>query len=265
MLPLRQIPPERLFAEEEAASGAYAELAAFYTEGRDAFAAVNAAWASDMAAVQAVMWERATSDPQPDVRFFLIGESVSQAMAHHFGPDNPSGNALDAIDGARAALRAAFAPEALDRLNSMLADHSHLASLPYPTAADATACAEERLAGRSLPELIAHRSAVAVSHLELAYATYDGGAGDVATAHHQAWSADWSAFEGYLLSAAEATGDAALITVKMRWDLAVSRVTSAALPTDLPSAIKQTRDGLMSVLGTVERERLRVRFAPLPN
>ncbi len=253
---------ETVYADAVDKARRYHDLSRRYAAAGQPLPAVYAAWAGDLCTVQAVMWERVMAAAgRPDDQFFAAATTVARALAHHaVAGSPPGGGAGDAVHAAREAVLAAFDPAARSVLADRLPALDHLHGLDPTPVPDPAVAAAAWLDGDSLADRVAQHRQAARDGMAVAAALYRQG--DVEEALRQAWLADWAAFEGYLLEAAQATGDEALVTVDLRWALACEAAAGLGeLPPTLAAAVAAVRDRLTAAVGPVEGARLRERFA----
>ena len=261
---MRQFTPEMLYADTTLRKQAYADLSISYADGGYPYYAVMAQWMSDIATMQAVMWERVMiAHPDPQDTFVTIGATLTQALSEYGPLNGPATTAEDSVRNARAAMATAFDDAAARAIDSQYLPLSHLAALPAPTDAESQAPRQARLGSHSAAALARHRRDHARASINLAqdHATQ----GDLNTALAHAWQADWATMEAYLLDSAEQIGDHSLISVDFRWAIAAQAVaTLPGLPEDFTEAVAEIRDAMAKALGLVEGARLTALFEPLP-
>lgn len=255
--------PEVLYAETVAKKRSYGDLSRTYAQAGNAFAAVHAAFASDVQAVQAVMWERVmVASPTPDQQFKETGAVVAAALATYASAPAVAQSARETVENARAALGAAFDPVAMSMLTEQFLSLDHLDGIGFPEPLTGAQLAHARTGGEPPVEVARKRLRAAHDCMVMAVALNQQGRLDEAM--QQAWAADWATLEAYLLDAAAQVGDYALITVEMRWTLASESVAQiATLPTDFTQAVGAVRSRMLDALGTVEGARLAERFEPI--
>jgi len=260
---LRSIAPETHYGDVTAKVRAFEALSHRFAAAGRVFEAVHAAWAADVFAVQAVMWERVmVASPQPDEAFLDLAGAVSQALGVFAGQPVVGGEARDVVLAARKALGSAFDERALSMLAYRYIDLDHLAGLAMPDAAAGARLAAARLGDSPVAEIAEDRRAASGEQAVLALTAAADGRHAEAVEH--VWRADWACLEAYLLDCALMVGDQALVTVELRWALVRQEFASlAVLPGVLGEAAQQVRERMIAVLGPVEGERLRERFAPL--
>lgn len=260
---MRQFTPEMLYADTTLRKQAYADLSTSYADGGYPYYAVMAQWMSDIATMQAVMWERVMiAHPDPQDTFITIGATLTQALSEHGPLNGPATTAEDSIRNARAAMATAFDDAAARAINAQYLPLNHLGTLPAPTEADSQAPRQARLGAHSPAVLARHRrdhARTSISHAQ-DHATQ----GDFNTALTHAWQADWATMEAYLLDSAEQIGDHSLISVDFRWAIAAQAVAALpGLPEDFTDAVAEIRDAMAKALGLVEGARLTALFEPL--
>lgn len=80
--------------------------------------------------------------------------------------------------------------------------------------------------------------------------------GDTAGALQESYEADLLALEAYLLESAVAAGDSGLLTVSIRWELAIAAITRVdALPADFTRAVMRMREAMCSGLAESDGRR----------
>ncbi|WP_139977517.1 hypothetical protein [Nocardioides litoris] len=258
--------PELLYSETTAGIARHRGHARRQAAAGDALGAVAATWAADLGIVQAVMWERVMfAAPDPDQQLLEITATVARAFAAA-GRDAEPGDTASAaatVRAARRALAGAFEPSALALMERRFTPLAHLEALPAPTAHDVAEVARQRLGDLAPEAAVAERDQEAADCMAAARDLVRDGRPEDALA--LAWQADWATLEAYLIDAALAVGDTALLSVELRWALAAAETeTIGSLPADLDRAVGTVRDHLVRALGSVEGDRLRRRFQPLP-
>ena len=141
-------------------------------------------------------------------------------------------------------------------VNDRLVDLGFLEGLAAPTPGLFAALVERRLQGHSTADFVHERYREAREFLVHAHAEHLGG--DDASAIQAAYQGDVRCLEGYLVESAVAVGDAGLLTVTIRWELAVSAMEGlAALPADFEGAVRTIRDAIADALGEPDASRFR--------
>jgi hypothetical protein len=255
--------PEVLYADTTRRIAGYRSLARRHASEGNAFGAVTATWAADVNTVQAVMWERVMiASPTPDQQFFDIATTVARALALHALHPPVAATATEVVLAARAGLSTAFDASVLALMERRLSPLDHLDGLPAPTVAEIAGVTRQRLGDETLEQAIAGRTEEARHCMAAALQLLRDERVDDALP--LAWQADWATLEAYLLEAAAAVGDEALISVDLRWAFAVdSTDTIDSLSPDFHQAVTTIRARLVESLGTIEGDRLRRRFEPI--
>lgn len=246
-----------------ARSMAYAELSRRYAAEGNAFAAVHAAWAADLCAAKAVLWERAVaSSAHPEEQFSAAAQSVSGALAAPAPEERRPRDAAGAVRAVRRALGAALDRKVQHRVTAAFGALDHLEGLALPDDQAGGRTAAARLQGSSVHELSLLRRRGARDCMAVAQAMHDGGRD--AEALRMLWQSDWAAFEAYLLDAAMAVGDEFLVTVELRWELARQAATGlSGLSPDLVAAADSIRAMLASAVDPAEVDRLEEHYEPV--
>lgn len=264
--------PDELYADAAAKTAMYARLSRNAAAARDGRLAVSAAWAADIHAVQALLWERARdSDAEPFERFFAVGTAIGAAL-DPAAPDAavPSGakedvrTARGVIESARRRLIAAFDPPAALLISARLIAVDHLAALPAPVAGTEAAVGSlaRRLAGQNLPAAVADLLTAAADCGTVARGL--AAAGLAADAVRQIRLAEIAAFEAYLLEASAAVGDSELLSADLRRAALTETLPNVKLLPEDPAAAREVvREAMRAVLGPAEAARLDARLADL--
>lgn len=257
-------PPEVLYAETMNRVARCQTLARRQAAAGDIIGAVSATWAADISTVHAVMWERVImASPTPDRHFVDITAAVAGALTAFAQQPPQVVTAADVVVAARGGLAAAFDDSARALISRRWSSLDHLEGLPAPTAAEVEEPARQHLDGSAPARVGAERDQEAQQCMASALALLHDGRAEEALA--LAWQADWSTLEAHLVDAAVAVGDTALVSVDLRWALAVAATDSInALPADFTRAVTTVRARLIESLGSIEGDRLRRRFQPLP-
>jgi hypothetical protein len=263
--------PDELYADAAAKTAMYARLSRNAAAAGDGRLAVSAAWAADIHAVQALLWERARdSDAEPYERFFAVGTAIGAALDPAAPAVVPTGakedtrTARGVLESARRRLLAAFDPPAALLISARLIAVDHLAALPAPgTGTEAAAGSlARRLAGRDVSAAVVDLWTVATDCRTVACALAE--AGLAADAVRQTRLAEVAAFEAYLLEASLAVGDSALLCADLRRAALAEALPSVKLLPEDPAAARQVvREAMRAVLGPAEAARLDVRLATL--
>jgi len=223
----------------------------------DALAAVATAWAADVVTLQCLAWERIVVVSQaPQGPLFRTGDQVIAAMgayAMSSPADFPS--ALEVVQSARLAMSKTLDGDLSDELQTRFLPLDHLAGLIAPTVQEVHQGLEMRLGGMKPARFVAARRAEAAGIM--AEALQQRVRGNTAEAISSAYEADMRTLEAYLVESAVAIGDANLMSVQIRWDLAKEAVTTVPhLPHDVTAAVSLVRRTLMRSLGSADGWRL---------
>jgi hypothetical protein len=218
----------------------YAELSRMYAARRDGRRAALAAWAADVRAVQALLWDADEVWPRlvsvaGAVESTLLGEAASGVAS-----------VREVAEAARDALMDALGEPWGGPLRHRLEPLDHLDDVPAPAPGAANQSVTDRLDGRGGEQLVGDLLTAAADCRAVAQVMAQ--VGDEEERKRQDDAADLAGFEAYLVLVSAATGDATLATTGLRWDLAAVRARrDPALP---------TRDVVGSVLAPSEREAL---------
>ncbi len=141
-------------------------------------------------------------------------------------------------------------------------DISYLEVERAVTAEEVAAAAAERLQGMSPQAFAAMRRSEAGAAMLLAQTHRVRG--DTSAAIQLAYEADFKGLEAYLVDSAAAVGDSDLLTVTMRWDLAVQAMSELpGLPDDFSAAVAAIRGVLSAGLGEADGGRLAQALVPV--
>ncbi len=260
--------PDELYADAAAKTAMYARLSRNAAAAGDSQLAVSAAWAADIHAVQALLWERARdSDAEPYERFFAVGTAVGAALDPADAPPGTGEKprtARGVIVAARRQLLGAFDPPAALLISARLIAVDHLAALPAPgpqVPAQAGSLAS-RLSGSDVVAAVEELWTAAADCRVVARAFAAEGLGRDAV--RQAQLGEIAAFEAYLLDSSLAVGDTELLCADLRRAALADMLPSAGLlPEDVPAARALVREAMTTVLGPAEADRLHLRLAVL--
>lgn len=222
----------------------------------DPAAAVACAWAADVYAAQAVLWERimiAASSPQR--QFFRIADALVTGLRMQAAAGGAT-TAAEAVEASRRALLAACDPDLRGGITASWADLGYLAALPAPSITDLDDAAARRLGGGTAEAFVARRRQEAAEAMATAQALRIKG--DAVPAIQAAYDSDLTALEAYLVESALAAGDVHLLTVTARWELAMHAMGALpGLPEGFLAAVGRIRDTLAASLGDADGQRLR--------
>lgn len=238
-------------------------LSVAYAAEGDIANAVLCTWAADVAAAQAVAWERiVVVTHSPQTPFFALGDRLARAL--HESLDQGMGafaSARDLVEHMRARMLAAVDQDLADDISARLSSLDHLASFEAPTTDRLSEAGHARLGGVPARTFIEQRSAHAKARMRDALAHRVRG--DIASAISAAYEADMLTLEAYLVESALAIGDVQLLTVQVRWDLAVAALTRlAGVPDDFSQAVSLVRQTLVASVGSGDGARLARSWIP---
>lgn len=222
----------------------------------DAVGALTLAWGADVYAVQGVLWERIIGAAAATHRqLYRAADALLRGLRGVApGAFVTTSSCADVLLQARNRLLA----ECDDVLAAAIAtawnDHSFLGALSAPTAEDVQAAARRRCRGRAT---LAHAASLRDdSRAAMQRAQGLRVRGDTAGALQESYEADLLALEAYLLESAVAAGDSGLLTVSIRWELAIAAITRVdALPADFTRAVMRMREAMCSGLAESDGRR----------
>ena len=123
------------------------------------------------------------------------------------------------------------------------------------TGDDISAAASARLLGLRPAEFVSRRRSEAAAAMLEAQAHRVRG--ETSEAIQSAYQSDFTALEAYLVDSAVAVGDDDLLTVTIRWDLAVQSVSEVpGLPDDFSRAVGVIRSAIVAGIGEADGRRL---------
>lgn len=227
--------------------------------------AFAAAWGTDVNILQAAVWERIlVASRSPQRHYFQAAEAVVRALdddlAHAETDPSRDRSPVEVLRAARSTMEAAFDSALAADMQSRWPDLSYLSALDEITAEAMEIERDTRLEGLALPQFVAQRRREADALLLEAQGCRIRN--DVTGAIGAAYAGDFKSFEAYLVESAVATGDRNLLTVSIRWDLAVHAVGElTSLPDDFPAAVGLVRSTLADSLGETDGARLLKAFA----
>lgn len=242
----------RCLANAQALESAARQRAA---EG-DAVGALADAWGADVNMLQAVMWERIIAAARaPQRQFFQVAEAIVSGLRSPLEAPDGATTLGRSIAHARERMATAFDDELAREMARRWPDITYLEAVPSVTADDVAAAVSARLLGLSAEEFVSRRrSDAAAAMLE---AQTHRVRGETSEAIQCAYQGDFTALEAYLVDSAVAAGDHDLLTVTVRWDLAVQAVSDVpGLPDDFSQAISLIRTAIVSGIGEADGRRL---------
>jgi hypothetical protein len=234
-----------------------------YAEQGDVANAVLCTWAADVATAQAVAWERiVVVTHSPQTPFFALGDRLARALRE--GLETGSGafaSARDLVESMRVRLLDAVDADLAEDIEARFSALNHLSSFEAPTPARLHECGTSRLGGLPAAVFVAQRRSDAQGRMRDALA--DRVRGDTSGAISAAYEADMLTLEAYLVESALAIGDLHMLTVQVRWDLAVAALTRlAGVPDDFGQAVSVVRQTLVASVGSGDGARLARTWIP---
>lgn len=217
----------------------------------DAFsAALAAAWAL----VDGELWgARDSAGHSPRRTHYATLESMVVATAT---PTLIEGETLGAlIDAVVASWQSAVPAQPWPTIGQGTLGGDVWRGVPIPDHATIAAAAHDRLGGIDAQDYVAVRTRDAGAAMVEALAL--AGKGEVSAAIGEAYRADLSAVEAYLIASALAAGDTMLLTVSSRWALVSAALGEIEeLPGDLRGAISSVRTAIFGALGPQDGARV---------
>lgn len=233
--------------------------------GGDAIGAVACAWGSDVATMQAVIWERIlVASRNPQRQFYQVAEVVVTAVRGDAPDDGPTleSTAEQLVRSARMRSLRAFDGGLAREVDGRWPEVSYLVSLPAFSEAQIEEAVNTRLLGENAADFVDHRRKEAAAAMLEAQARRVHG--DTEGAIQAGYESDFHSLDAYLVESALAVGDAALMTVVTRWELATHAVAAiVALPRDFVAAMGVVRQAMADALGEADGARLRRTFVAL--
>lgn len=223
----------------------------------DPTAALACAWGADVFTVQAVLWERVlVAAPVPARKYFRAAEAMFAGATARPGSAAVLTSGAEALQAGRALLLADFDADTRAEIGEQWPDPGYLRGVPVPTADELASAVSIRLQGLGVEGFVAARREEAQAAMVEAQALRVRG--ETAAAVQAAYDADMLAFEAYLVESAAAAGDAMLLTVTIRWELAVVALAGmAGLPEGFVAAVTAIRDALGGSMVDADADRWR--------
>lgn len=229
-----------------------------FAQQGDVVSALAAAWGADVYAVQAVLWERVlVAAPVPHRQYFRAADAL---FAGHRGVAEPAAETQatcgDTLRLSRARLLSDFDPEAASAIRDLTPDLAYLDALPVPTEDDLSAATAARCQGWAPAQFATRRRQESADAMANAQGLRVRG--ETRAAIEAAYDADILGLEAYLVESALSAGDESLMSVVVRWELAVAGVAQlTALPEGFVAAVTAIREAMAASLPEAEAERLR--------
>ena len=238
-------------------------LSVNYAEKGDIANALLCTWAADVATAQAVAWERiVVVTHSPQTPFFALGDRLARALRESLEAGQGAfGSARDLVQSMRERVLASVDADLADDIGARFGSLDHLASFAAPTPEQLRESGNSRLGGLPAGTFITQRRADALTRMRDALS--DRVRGDTNGAISAAYEADMLTLEAYLVESALAIGDTQMLTVQVRWDLAVAALTRlAGVPDDFGQAVSVVRQTLVASLGSGDGARLARTWIP---
>ncbi|MDO8308347.1 MAG: hypothetical protein Q7V58_08325 [Actinomycetota bacterium] len=254
---------EEFFSRRVADAGVLLEAARAHAAEGDIVSAMASALASDIATMQAVLWERINISPRsPQRQFFQAAEALTGAVAS-LAVDGEAAPAsvADVISAERARVLSAVDDALAAEVAARWPDVDFLSAFPSPEGEDMAHSLSQRLEGMSLQAFVHERREAAERTMLEGQSARVRGA--TAEAIALAYEADFLALEAYLAESAALAGDPWLLTAIARWDLVVHAVGElAGLPEGFGDAVLTVRRAMTAALGDADGTRLDLVFVP---
>jgi len=249
--------PEEFYAGHRQRQEAYYRLSVAAASDGDAYLATLAMWASDLSALQSVMWERVfTVAPGPESQYLIATNALSTAMSQQGVRNQPGESAQQAVLSLRGVLPSALEPDVYAKLLERLSDTSHL---QYVVAADSdapTRTVRGHLGDAAPADFINDRLQSARDLMALAGNAQ--ASGDQLTAASCAYQAVMLLLDAYLVHVSVTLGERSIASAVLRWKLLVDEVQAmGSLPLDPDRAVERVLNVVEVSLGPIEESRLR--------
>ena len=254
---------EEFFSRRVADAGVLLEAARAHAAEGDIVSAMASALASDIATMQAVLWERINISPRsPQRQFFQAAEALTGAVAALAAEgEAAAASVADVISAERSRVLSAVDDALADDIAARWPDVGFLATFPSPEGQAMADSLSRRLEGRSVQGFVHERRTAAERTMLEAQSARVRGA--TAEAIELAYEADFLALEAYLAESATLAGDPWLLTAIARWDLVVHAVGElASLPEGFGHAVLTVRRAMTAALGDADGTRLDLVFVP---
>ncbi|MHB1166193.1 MAG: hypothetical protein ACYC3K_13345 [Candidatus Nanopelagicales bacterium] len=254
---------EEFFSRRVADAGVLQEAARAHAAEGDIVSAMASALASDIATMQAVLWERINISPRsPQRQFFQAAEALTGAVASLADPDDAAPTSVaDVIAAERARVLSAVDDALAADVAGRWPDVRFLDAYPAPVDQDLAESLAQRLEGMTVQGFVHERRTAAERTMLEAQSARVRGA--TAEAIALAYESDFLALEAYLAESAVVAGDPWLLTAISRWDLVVRAVGElASLPEGFGDAVLTVRRAMTSALGDADGTRLGLVFIP---
>lgn len=230
----------------------------------DAVGALATAIGSDMATLQALLWERINMAPRaPQRQMFQAAEALTAEMTG-FGAEEtlPGASVAELIIETRRRMISALDEALVAEVASRWSDVGFLATFAAPTEDDLAESLARRTDDVPVSEFILQRRSAAARSMQEAQASRVRGA--TSEAITAAYDSDFLSLEAYLAESAWVLGDRWLFTAVSRWDLvthAIAEITR--LPDGFVDAVALVRRSMTTALGDADGGRLAEVFEPV--
>lgn len=230
----------------------------------DAVSALATAIGSDVATLQALLWERINMAPRaPQRQMFQAAQALTEEMAGFAADDSAPGASVAAlIVATRQRMMAALDEALVAEVASRWSDVGFLSNFAAPSHEDLVASLAQRTSGLPVSEFILQRRSAAARSMQTAQSSRVRGAtSDAITA---AYDSDFLSLEAYLAESAWIVGDRWLFTAVSRWDLVTGAVAEITrLPDGFIDAVSLVRRSMTTALGDADGARLAEVFEPV--
>lgn len=229
----------------------------------DAVSAVGTMLASDVATLQALLWERINVAPRAPLRqLFQAAEALTSTMAGFADEQTPEWtSAADLVGSARHRMMLTLDDALASAAAGRWSDLGFLSPFAVPMVEDLEDSLSQRTGGLTVTGFILQRRAEASQVMVGAQA--DRVRGATSQAITAAYDSDFLSLEAYLAESAWLLGDVWLLTAIARWDLATHAVsTLTRLPDGFVDAVALVRRTMTEALGDADGSRLSEVFEP---
>lgn len=229
----------------------------------DAVGALATTLASDMATLQALLWERINMAPRaPQRQLFQAAEALTATMsglAEETAQDWSS--AANLVTSARGRMTEALDEAMTAEVRSRWSDVEFLAAFAAPNVEDLDRSLAHRTDGLPVSEFIMkRRSSASKAMLQAQSSRVRGATSEAITA---AYESDFQSLEAYLAESSWVLGDVWLLTAIARWDLVTHAVSEIPrLPDGFIDAVTLVRRAMTTALGDADGARLAEVFEP---
>lgn len=230
----------------------------------DAVVSLALAWAADVHATQGVLGERVLG-AAAGTRRRLFGAAEALMRGLRGAPIEIAagpGTVASAIRTARRGLLSGCDDLLASALEQAWSDVAYLDELAAPTVEELERAAEARCDRMSPGSFVTLRRHAAVEQMALAQSLRVRS--QLPEAVQAAYEADFLGLEAYLVESAVAAGDAVLLSVVARWELASASVAALpGLPSGFLPAVHRIRRAMGAALPEAEAVRLLASLPPV--